>query len=261
MDKTSHHVWTGNSICLISQLRHRTRTSERNVIIDFDFLGIARGGLLDACLEDAPVPLSINYGAALKRVLKGAAKNASLSSILGAPVNQLYPWQIDALFAGFEDEIEKWHVTSSLTLSSQARHVFKHCRQKLADGTNVSECGFTTRFASPLRTSTLPLAESFYDAFDSQKLAEPLSAIEFETRSDLDNRALAHLQIRLEKLLELCESIVDEYLALQEILRRTAELPPPTQLTPKMRSEPPRIWWRLQLLREWSHEQVEQIFC
>ncbi|CAB3774734.1 hypothetical protein LMG29542_08112 [Paraburkholderia humisilvae] len=26
-------------------------------------------------------------------------------------------------------------------------------------------------------------------------------------------------------------------------------------------TEPPRIWWRLQLLREWSHEQVEQIFC
>jgi len=25
--------------------------------------------------------------------------------------------------------------------------------------------------------------------------------------------------------------------------------------------EPPRIWWRLQLLRKWSHEQVEQIFC
>jgi hypothetical protein len=24
--------------------------------------------------------------------------------------------------------------------------------------------------------------------------------------------------------------------------------------------EPPRIWWRLQLLRKWSHEQVEQIF-
>jgi hypothetical protein len=26
-------------------------------------------------------------------------------------------------------------------------------------------------------------------------------------------------------------------------------------------SESPRIWWRLQLLREWSYEQVEQIFC
>ena len=26
-------------------------------------------------------------------------------------------------------------------------------------------------------------------------------------------------------------------------------------------SEPPRIWWRLQLLRKWSHEQVEQVFC
>jgi uncharacterized Zn-binding protein involved in type VI secretion len=26
-------------------------------------------------------------------------------------------------------------------------------------------------------------------------------------------------------------------------------------------TEPPRIWWRLQLLRKWSHEQVEQIFC
>ncbi|MGB8421431.1 hypothetical protein [Paraburkholderia sp.] len=25
--------------------------------------------------------------------------------------------------------------------------------------------------------------------------------------------------------------------------------------------EPPRIWWRLQFLRKWSHEQVEQIFC
>ncbi|WP_157131174.1 MULTISPECIES: hypothetical protein [Burkholderia] len=25
--------------------------------------------------------------------------------------------------------------------------------------------------------------------------------------------------------------------------------------------EPHRIWWRLQLLREWSHEQVEQVFC
>jgi hypothetical protein len=25
--------------------------------------------------------------------------------------------------------------------------------------------------------------------------------------------------------------------------------------------ESPRIWWRLQLLREWSHEQVEQVFC
>ena len=25
-------------------------------------------------------------------------------------------------------------------------------------------------------------------------------------------------------------------------------------------TEPPRIWWRLQLLRKWSHEQVEQIF-
>ncbi len=26
-------------------------------------------------------------------------------------------------------------------------------------------------------------------------------------------------------------------------------------------TEPPRIWWRLQLLIEWSHEQVEQVFC
>ncbi|NRO99762.1 IS66 family insertion sequence element accessory protein TnpB, partial [Paraburkholderia sp. NMBU_R16] len=25
--------------------------------------------------------------------------------------------------------------------------------------------------------------------------------------------------------------------------------------------ESPRIWWRLQLLREWSYEQVEQVFC
>jgi hypothetical protein len=24
--------------------------------------------------------------------------------------------------------------------------------------------------------------------------------------------------------------------------------------------EPPRVWWRLQLLREWSHEQVQQVF-
>ena len=27
------------------------------------------------------------------------------------------------------------------------------------------------------------------------------------------------------------------------------------------RYEPPRIWWRLQFLRKWSYEQVEQIFC
>ena len=26
-------------------------------------------------------------------------------------------------------------------------------------------------------------------------------------------------------------------------------------------TEPPRIWWRLQLLGKWSHEHVEQIFC
>ena len=29
----------------------------------------------------------------------------------------------------------------------------------------------------------------------------------------------------------------------------------------QLNDEPPRIWWRLQLLRKWSHEQVEQIFC
>jgi hypothetical protein len=27
------------------------------------------------------------------------------------------------------------------------------------------------------------------------------------------------------------------------------------------RNEPPRIWWRLQLLRGWSHEQIKQVFA
>ncbi|NRO99699.1 hypothetical protein GWC77_28070 [Paraburkholderia sp. NMBU_R16] len=39
---------------------------------------------------------------------------------------------------------------------------------------------------------------------------------------------------------------LDAHPALKEILQR---------------SESPRIWWRLQLLREWSYEQVEQVFC
>ncbi|MFL9992420.1 hypothetical protein PQR34_14500 [Paraburkholderia sediminicola] len=231
MEYVPHHVWTGNTVSLACKRRYRGQLVQRKVVIDFDRLGIARGGLLDACLTDAPVPINSSNANVFQRALKGVAPVADLNRILSTPPELLSPWELEHLLTGFEDEIEKWAKRTRATVSNQARSLFRTCKYLLADGTRVSDFVFTTRFTAPTRIGTLPLAEDFIDVFSTKELAEPLSAINAETKTGLDRKAVKHLQMRLDRVLTICDSVIDRYEKLRETLRLVEQTPPPVALS------------------------------
>lgn len=229
------HTWTGNTVVLQCRHRENSRTRSRAVSLNFDELRIARGGLLETCINESPAPIGYSEAKQLKRVLKRLTLNHDCVVILSTSTSNAFSWQVDSIQAAFENEIESWGSASNSTISSQARYIFRHCHSPLCDGATVSTSGFKSRFNSDTRVrKRLPLADEYDTSFDTEELAEPISALNFENETEADKAALTHLQARLERVLSRCAEIIDEYLIFRQRILTLKHAEPPNTIPARM---------------------------
>lgn len=256
----SHHTWSGNVVTIycIETLHNRQRFP--TVVLDFDALGVARGGLLEQAIRSAPCPVHRNYVSGFRQALRAAVGDSRVAQLLSTPTGGISRAQLhDILFESFENAIDKWKTTSKYGRSHSARKIFTFVDTKLSTGDTIAGSGFKSRFPIENPSGNDLLSERYDASFDKEELAAPISAIDFKNLSELNTKALNHLETRLNRVTSACHSALDSFEALRLHLDDLKCAPPPPDISDRMLayfregrgpspdlfpllSEPARLW-------------------
>ena len=142
-------TWCKN-IALVPVSKRR-RGNEKSDTHQYDFgeLGIARGGLLEAALIDAPLPLDVTISNQTRLMLVSLCTHPEGRSILGTPLEDLGGKDIRRLYNLIEDHIETVDtITDKSTASIHWRKLISRSGIFLGSGEVVCEVIFETRFPS-----------------------------------------------------------------------------------------------------------------
>lgn len=129
----------------------RRRGNEKTLTHQYDFneLGIARGGLLEAALMDAPFPLDVTISNQTRLMLVSLSNDPEGKAILGAPLKDLGGKDLRLLYNLIEDHIETVDtIKDKSTASIHWRTLISRSGVFLGSGEVVCEVFFETRFPS-----------------------------------------------------------------------------------------------------------------
>lgn len=213
MARAQRHTWAQEVVSLLVTYGKYGSESERRQEIDFAALRVARGGLLEEATRDAAVPVRLEYASAISTALPKLCKSPDIRRILSTTASSLSIRDIHILFSACEDIVAKSNYTDKAQRSLHTRRLLMYCRTRLASGETVDSCGFPSRFRwYPKSGSVNLLSETYDDFFDEEFLRQPLTALplceDLETTASL---ATKHLTIRLQRILDACEKIMDDH--------------------------------------------------
>ena len=105
-EKMANLTWRKNIANVPTTKRRRGNEKIDTHQYNFDELGIARGGLLEAILIDASFPLDITISNQTRLMLVSLSNHPDGRVILGAPIEDLSGKDIRRLYNLIEDHIE-----------------------------------------------------------------------------------------------------------------------------------------------------------
>ncbi|MCD4689301.1 MAG: hypothetical protein K8R55_08215, partial [Desulfuromonadaceae bacterium] len=142
-------IWRKNIAIVPISKRRRGNEKIDTHRYDFGELGIARGGLLEAALIDAPLPLDATISNQTRLMLASLSVHPDGRAIFGAPLEDLGGKDIRRLYDLIEDHIESVDtITDKSTASIHWRKLISRAGLILGSGEVVCEVFFQTRFPS-----------------------------------------------------------------------------------------------------------------
>jgi integrase len=213
MARVQRHTWAQEAVSLLVMSRSYGVSRESRTKINFAALQVARGGLLEEALRDAPAPLHIAYSRALSSALGELCKAPAIRRILSTSARALSVRDIHTLFSACEDFVAKTNYGNKAEQSLHTRRILMYCRTRLASGETLDSCGFASRFSWAIRGGSVNLLSETYDeSFDDEFLRRPLTALPLGTNQEAtDALATQHLTARLQRIMDACEQIMNDH--------------------------------------------------
>jgi len=238
MASVQRHTWAQTVVSLATRQRHYGVLKERKKTLDFAALQIARGGFFEEAINDADAPLLVDYVNPLCSALPQLCKSPYIREILGTPTSKLTVRDIHSLFSACEDFVANAKVADKAQHSLHVRRIFLYCRTRLSSGETVERCGFTSRFRwVPVRGSVNLLSETYDDFFDDEFLRQPLTAVPQTDQATTDALANHHLVSRLQRVMDSCAHIMNDYDNYIELVREIRKSDPLSGLPPRIAKE------------------------
>jgi integrase len=233
MSNPTTHTWTGNVVALCTAARVRHRQTFLKVLIDFDALRVARGGLLEETIRDARCPLSATVAYYFKRILDAVCEQEDARAVLSAHPQEISVPLIHMLFGRIDAEVGAWNHAHPYVAFIAARRIFLFCRCPLRTGQLLSEVAYLSRHGTRRGGRVKPLISEMSDpTFADASLSGPISALPHTNSEDLERMAVAHLSGRLERIRDSCIDMLDKHAVLVEEIKRLKALGLPDSLHP-----------------------------
>jgi len=221
----THHSWDKNRAIL-----YVARNSDGTEVIaarylDFEELGIARGGLLEAVIRNAPCPLDASKAGHFMRAITSLSADRGLCRILESPTENLGERDIISLARFIDEDVLKWKRQHPYDLFVTIWSIFKKCKSRIRTGQQVSEVYYRPQYSgyerlrNYLRSRGKYLISDGYDSsFDDPELAAPISALSYDSPNDLTKAATRHLKGRLDRIESVCLLVVERHIEIVEYL-------------------------------------------
>ncbi|MDR8397034.1 MULTISPECIES: hypothetical protein [Paraburkholderia] len=221
-DSPLQHTVTPTGVLMLTRARDTGRSIARApVLIDFDELGIARGGLLETALLATECPIGRATLNCLRRVLNLAPLPLKLTQLLGTKIHELGSADILEIFGLIEDVLARRNTKSLYTDSVNARSILKNCNLPLKDNRYISNFKFSSRFPIPPR-GVISLWSEFHvpDSTDAD-LRTPISQQDFNSIEERNKNAYKKIEKTKALLISKCKETLDAHESLVRLLLET----------------------------------------
>lgn len=214
LNRVNGPAWNGSSCVLPTRHSASGKQVYGSLIVDLRAFSRQPASFLRLAIENQAYPLHRAVANKFQRALREISADATAVEILNSSPGQLTAADICQLFSIIEDKVARWGDLSRYTMALHALQVLREMPERLGDGTTAAECGFSTRFEipprstkahaaeRPLRKSTAPIERGVY-----AEVAEPpplIDAIQFHTLAERDSKAYRAGTRRQEEIAELC---------------------------------------------------------
>jgi hypothetical protein len=185
--------------------------------------------LLTRVLQSAPFPSHAAYVYPLRQILKKLERNEAALRILRLPVSKSTQHHIKELFKYIEDEIQPLAVNHHLK-SEQARALFKYCLDGLADGSQLKNFRFNSRFPN---THTPMGSGRPLKPLNSHNIFEP-PPTNFDSLEERNHNALSFgISIRND-IIKICELTFNQHDEILSIISNYRSTGLPKHLNPRI---------------------------
>lgn len=225
------HIWTKNSVFIQTFVRHNGQTSCGQVEINFPELMISRSGLLEQAILDTPCPLNPLTARSFLRTLKTLSKSNVIQRLLGTPVEQLNYQDVWKIFQNIEQDVKDWNYNQPYTSFINAIRIFKYCKTQLSNGQFVRDVQYTATFKYEEKKIKKLISETYDTDIEDIEMAAPISLLKNSSASELDRKALKHLQIRLDRISDACDQVIQNHLLQVIKIKKYKELGLPESYT------------------------------
>lgn len=235
LEPLDRHTWAANVATLACTRLSLQKASFPRVSIDFDELGVARGGLLEEVIRLAPCPLPMSYVSEFRQALRDISTSPDVARLLGTPSTSVSRTAINSiLYTAIDNAVAQWGGGQKSGRAARARHIFNISGLKLQTGETISETGFVSVHPWEQRSASSLISEIYDEAFDDEELAAPISALPHENPDELNDKALSHLTTRLNRLRGACRRALDEFAKVKAAITEAQTSPPPPNMSSRM---------------------------
>lgn len=205
------HQWLGDEVSFISSAKRGERQQYRPVKLDFKKIGVARGGLLEQCINDTRCPIHSSDAYIITSALHALTEHRQIRNILSAPPYILDQSDIIKLLAEVDKHYTEQPGTSAGASAEKVRNFFSGCRKPLRNDVMIPQAGYVPTLKPPLRKPRRDISDRVDNSFESSELAMPASAISRNSLRKLDKQAEIHYRERLDKIVQTCMKVLDEH--------------------------------------------------
>jgi integrase len=231
-DATSH-IWTENSVFIQTKCKENGRSRFGKVEINFSSLKVDRDGLLEQVILDLRWPLHPLIASTFSYSLKSITKISSVRSKLSTNVNKLNYADIWKIFQHIESYIKTKNYSDPYALYIKAVQPFKYCKTTLSNGQMVSDIQYRTSYKYVAKKYKKLISESYDEGIEDVEMSYPLSHVRNSSITELEEKSVKHLQIRLDRMSDACVKIIEQHLSNVSRIKECKKQDLPATYTPQ----------------------------
>jgi len=206
------NTWTKNSVFINTKYSSYGKQILGKVEINFSKLNVQRGGFLEQVIRDLPSPIHPLIARTFSSSLDFITSDITISSKLSTLVSSLNYSDIWLIYQHIEIYIKTKNYKDPYALYIKAVQPFKGCHSTLSNGQLVRDIQFRTSFKYNSKDTRKLISERYDEGINDSEMAYPLSLILNDSKDDLEQKSVKHLQTRLDRLSDVCIEVIQSHL-------------------------------------------------
>lgn len=229
-NQNTYHRWSDARAILVAQYKRGKNLIFRHPELDLNALGIRRGGLLEESINDAKCPLAASIAYSFVATVSTISRDVNTARILSTPPAELIRADVLTLFAKIDNYFRSKKIKSAAAQAEKVRNIFRDCQSNLQSGIAIAQAGYVTTLKPPKRQPREDISDRVDSNAEAKELQLPASANTKGNVFDFPGNTEDHYRRRLERILETCESVLDEHELVRNTIEAARALPIPSSL-------------------------------